>query len=130
MKLNLGKAIGTAISEKKKPEIHIESHDIITAAVNINYPKTIKYAQSAAIVVKAIKVVLPSLDVLEQAAIEYKSSDMEISDRDSEYVRTLKKKLDIPFLIKTFTPVANSLPAGELLLKLLESLDSKNEVEQ
>lgn len=126
MKLNLREAIGIAVSEKNKPEIQIDSHDIIMAAVNINYPKTIRYAQSAAIFVKAIKIFLPSLYVLEQAAIEYKSSALDISDRDIKYVQTLKNNLDIPFLIQTLTPIANSLPAGDLLLKLLESLDSKN----
>ena len=80
--------------------------------------------------VKAIKALLPSLDVLEQAANKYNASGLEIPERDAEYVRTLKSNLDIPFLIQTLTPVANSLPAGELLLKLLESLNSKQEVKQ
>ena len=130
MKLNLRQAIGTAIAEKKKPEIHVERHDVIASAVKINYPKTKKYAQSASMFVKAIKAFLPSLDVLEQAADKYNASALEIPERDAEYARTLKSNLDIPFLIQTLTPIANSLPAGELLLKLLESLNSKQEVKQ
>ena len=130
MKLNLIQAVGTAIAENKKPTIHVERHDVIESAVKINYPKTKKYTQAASMFVKAIKALLPSLDVLEQAANKYNASGLEIPERDAEYVRTLKSNLDIPFLIQTLTPVANSLPAGELLLKLLESLNSKQEVKQ
>ena len=130
MKLNLIQALGTAIAENKKPTIHVERHDVIESAVKINYPKTKKYTQAASMFVKAIKALLPSLDVLEQAANKYNASGLEIPERDAEYVRTLKSNLDIPFLIQTLTPVANSLPAGELLLKLLESLNSKQEVKQ
>ncbi|MCR4564735.1 MAG: hypothetical protein K5651_01455 [Bacteroidales bacterium] len=127
MALNLKEVIGVAVSEKNGPETLIDGHDIIMAMVNINYPKTIKYAQSAAIFVKAAKLILPSLSVLEKAAIEYKSSDLDISDRDEQYIQTLKNNLDIPFLIQTLTPIANSLPAGELLLKLLESFNTKKD---
>jgi len=112
--------------DKRLPEIHIDRHTIIVKAVAINYIKTKKAAQAAALFVKAIKSILPSLDILEASAKEYNESEAEDIVKDNAYITALKTKLDIPFLIKTLQPIADSIPAGELIIKLLKSLESAN----
>ena len=100
----------------------IDKHKVIEGAVKLDYPKTKKGVKTASLFIKALKSFLPALDVLEMAANEYKESQLSIAEKDHIYIKTVKNNLDVPFLIQTLTPIANSIPGGDLILTLLKEV--------
>lgn len=104
----------------KEQTAQIDQHTIITKAVEVEYDKVEKAVAIAARFVKALKALVPSVDVLRDAAANYKVSENE--DKDAEYINYLKTHLDAKYLLETLTPIADSIPCGGIIISVLEIL--------
>ncbi len=108
-------------SAKLKEQVgQIDQHAIIQKAVEVEYDKVEKAIAISARFVKSLKALIPSVDVLRDAAANYKVSESE--DRDAEYIGYLKTHLDAKYLLETLTPVADSIPGGGIIISVLEIL--------
>lgn len=104
----------------KEQAAQIDQHAIIQKAVEVEYDKVEKAVVIAGRFVKALTALVPSVDVLRDAAANYNVSESE--DKDTEYLDYLKTHLDAKYLLETLTPVADSIPGGGIILSVLEML--------
>lgn len=116
----LSKFTSESGAKLKEQTAQIDQHTIITKAVEVEYDKVEKAVAIAARFVKALKALVPSVDVLRDAAANYKVSESE--DKDAEYINYLKTHLDAKYLMETLTPVADSIPGGGIIISVLEIL--------
>lgn len=114
----LSKFTSESGAKLKEQAAQIDQHTIITKAVEVEYDKVEKAVAIAARFVKALKALVPSVDVLRDAAANYKVSENE--DKDAEYINYLKTHLDAKYLLETLTPVADSIPGGGIIISVLE----------
>lgn len=91
--------------------------------VALNYDTIIKGVKYGEMLHKSIGAVIEPLNLLKQAAENYKISQAD--DKETEYIDFLKTNVDAEFLITTLQPIADSLPAGTLIISLLENLVAK-----
>ncbi len=104
----------------KEQATQIDQHAIIQKAVEIEYDKVEKAVVIASRFMKALKAFVPSVDVLRNAATNYKVSESE--DKDTEYIDYLKKHIDAKYLMETIQPIADSIPGGGIIISVLEIL--------
>lgn len=116
----LSKFTSESGAKLKEQAAQIDQHTIITKAVEVEYDKVEKAVAIAARFVKALKALVPSVDVLRDAAANYKVSENE--DKDAEYINYLKTHLDAKYLLETLTPVADSILGGGIIISVLEIL--------
>ena len=116
----ISKAATESGAKLKEQAVQIDQHTIIQKAVEVEYDKVEKAVAIAARFVKALKALVPSVDVLRDAAVNYKVSESE--DKDAEYIGYLKTHLDAKYLLETLTPVADSIPGGGIIISVLEIL--------
>lgn len=115
--LNLIKA------DKIKTQVQqIDQHTVIQKAVEIDYnmvKKSLKIASTlskGSTFSKGLDRILPYTVILSDAANNYKCSESD--DKDAEYIDYLKANVDL----ETLTPIANRIPGGNTILKLLQIL--------
>ena len=80
----LSKFTSESGAKLKEQAAQIDQHTIITKAVEVEYDKVEKAVAIAARFVKALKALVPSVDVLRDAAANYKVSENEY--KDAEYI--------------------------------------------
>ncbi len=119
----LSKFTSESSAKLKEQAAQIDQHAIIQKAVEIEYDKVKKAIAIAGRFVKALKALVPSVDILRDAAANYNISESE--DKDTEYLDYLKTHLDAKYLLETLTPVAKSIPGGGIILSVLKMLVKK-----
>jgi hypothetical protein len=118
---NLAKAKETTDSLQDKVTNNLKNElkpQIIKQATSINYSAISSALKLLDKMHSVPKSVIDSIDLLQNAANEYKQSDK--PDRDDEFLNYLVNNVDAKLILTSIEPIVKLIPFGEIIVLLLK----------